>query len=81
MPSFGVRPLSIEEAATYHGRDSGYILHFGAHPVNKEYVDKVRCERKPDEFRKYEKVGFATPTGKRVLFYKSARREFNHSVY
>jgi anaerobic selenocysteine-containing dehydrogenase len=34
----------------------------------KEYVDKVRCERKADQFNKYEEVGFATPTGKVELY-------------
>jgi anaerobic selenocysteine-containing dehydrogenase len=36
--------------------------------THKEYVYKVRCEHRPLKERKYEKVGFATPTGKVELY-------------
>ncbi|MBI4334308.1 MAG: molybdopterin-dependent oxidoreductase [Chloroflexi bacterium] len=36
--------------------------------THNEYVHKVRCERKPVAYKKYEKVGFGTPTGKAELY-------------
>jgi len=36
--------------------------------THHEYVYQRRCELKPRRFRKYEEVGFATPTGKVELY-------------
>ncbi|MFC2072317.1 molybdopterin-dependent oxidoreductase [Chloroflexota bacterium] len=36
--------------------------------THKEFVHKVRCMRKPQEYKKYEKEGFLTPTGKVELY-------------
>jgi len=45
--------------------------------THKEYVNKVRCELKPLRHKNYEKVGFATPTGK-VEFYSTIVEKFGH---
>ena len=36
--------------------------------THDEYVHKVRCEPKPVKYKKYEEIGFATPTGKVELY-------------
>ena len=36
--------------------------------THKEFVYQVRCQRKPNTFRKYETMGFATNTGKIELY-------------
>ncbi|MBI4330469.1 MAG: molybdopterin-dependent oxidoreductase [Chloroflexi bacterium] len=36
--------------------------------THRNYVDKVRCEWKGGHYKKYEKTGFATPTGKAELY-------------
>ncbi len=36
--------------------------------THNEFVHKVRCQRKENPYRKYEKVGFATNTGKIELY-------------
>ena len=36
--------------------------------THREYVYRVRCEKRPVMERKYEEVGFATPTGKVELY-------------
>ncbi len=51
---------SLEEVYDACLEPSGY--------THKEYVDKVRCELKPPKYKKYEEVGFATPTGKVELY-------------
>jgi len=36
--------------------------------THKEYVNKVRFEPKPAKYKKYEQIGFGTPTGKVELY-------------
>ncbi len=36
--------------------------------THNQYVHRMRCEKKPAEFRKYEKVGFGTPSDKAELY-------------
>jgi thiosulfate reductase / polysulfide reductase chain A len=38
--------------------------------THNEFVHKVRCQKKPNPFRKYEKTGFGTGTGK-IEFYST----------